>query len=157
MQRVAPHLYLRGRNYTFRRAIPEHARSAFGGIPEYVRSLGDVSLRKAEEQAAVHRAYCSRMIEEAAGRQKGKAGVSDLLRIKRVPDREEIEQAVRLWLREHEADGEPFAAAGRQAATDHVRDLRLLNEAVRETMQARRGSAPLITGWIADHLVEAQG
>jgi hypothetical protein len=75
MQRVARHLYRRGNIYTFRRVIPPHARPAFDGLAEYVRSIGDVGVKEADHLAAQHRAHCDRLMAAAAKSSHSDVGV----------------------------------------------------------------------------------
>lgn len=151
MQRVAKHLYRRGNGYTFRRVIPPYAQGLFGGKREYVVSLGDVSLRKAQDEAAFHRAHCNRLIEEARGKSKPLRSAADVIRVRRVPDQKEIERAVRAWLVDCEGR---MAQTNGGSPDEAVRDLTFLDAEVIRQMRNGRGDAPLTTRWIADELIE---
>ena len=154
MQRVAKHLYRRGNAYTYRRAIPPYARADFGGISEYVRSLGDVTETRAMTLRAVCQEYCDQLIAKAKTRHKPSSGVTNLLRVKHVPDVGEIEQAVRGWLLDRETECGSHTASGSDVDA-RVRDLGFLNDEVVRVMRARKGVAPLMTQWIADALIAA--
>lgn len=156
MQRVAKHLYLRGNSYTFRRAIPIDARPAFGGLREYVRSLGEVTEARAKSLAAVHNEFCSRMIEEARGRTGKQRKHLAFLQVRRVPEREEIERAVRTWLIEMEEAASAETVAG-QDVDERLRDLRLFDADIIRIMRSGNGEAPLMTRWVADALIEKHG
>ncbi|WP_341631191.1 tyrosine-type recombinase/integrase [Sphingomonas agri] len=154
MQRVAKNLILRGNSYTFRKVIPLDARDAFGGVTEYVRSFGDVTRRDAEQLATFHRTYCERLIAEARGQSKSHNPVQ-LVRIKRVPDRDEMERVVREWLldRESSLGTSLFGADGEQK----VRDIQHIENAVLRVSSPRTRDMPLLTCWIAEGLAERNG
>ncbi|AJA08849.1 hypothetical protein SKP52_09705 [Sphingopyxis fribergensis] len=155
MQRVARYLYRRGNGYTFRRNIPAYARPAFGGITEYVRSFGDVTETKAKAQAILLGEHCTRLFDEARNKGQSKSKSSDIFRIKRTPDGEEIEHAVRTWLIKIETSMSETLLMERASADQHVRDLGRLDVEVVRVMRSRGGNAPLMTRWIAETLVEA--
>lgn len=146
---------LRGRGFTFRKVAPADVPHVFGGIGEYTRALGNVSLRKAEELAAIHRVYCNRLIDEARGKAKPEKSIIELLRIQRVPDREEIERTVRDWLLRREAAlGTSLSGDG---GAQKARDIEHIQSEVIRVASQRKGAMPLLTGWIAEELAEANG
>ena len=155
MQPVAKHLFRRGGSYTFRKAIPVYARPAFGGIREYVRSLGDVSETRARALAALHAEYCARLIDDARNRSKPRSAVSDILRVRRIPDRAEVERAVRKWLVAMEDSATSQIPRGQPEADQQARDLGMQEAEVVRVMRARNGEAPLTTRWIADALIQS--
>ncbi|ANY19654.1 Phage integrase family protein [Tsuneonella dongtanensis] len=157
MQRVAKYLYVRGRSYTFRRSVPPYARPAFNGVTEYVRSLGDIAEKRALALRAVHEELTDQKIAAAKGRDRAKQRVDDVLRIKHVPDREEIERAVRSWLVETETRSSEQPPRGRQRTDDHVRDLGLIDAEVVRVMRSNTGEAPLMTRWIAEAMIQSHG
>lgn len=99
----------RGNSYEFWKVIPPRARPAFGAIVTYSRSFGDVSRREAEHLAAECRKYCDRLIAEASNHPDPTARIASFRVAGRVPDREEIDRAVRDWLlaQEAQAAGSP--------------------------------------------------
>lgn len=155
VQRVGTNLRLRGCSYEFRKVIPPEARSAFGGLKEYVRSFGDVTRKEAERLASFHRAYCNGLISEARGKSKPKKNVIELIRMTRMPERQEIERAVRDWLlhREVGLGTSLFADDG----GDQARDLGFMRDEVVRRGSVRSDEGPLLTRWIANALVEANG
>lgn len=157
MQRVAKYLYRRGGGYTFRRAIPADARPAFGGLREYFRSLGDVTETRAKALATVHNEICTRLIDEARGaKQRPQRGL-DFMRVRRIPEREEVERAVRAWLAEMELVSPLAAPSAGPEADERARDLKHLDAEVVRLMRSGRGETPLMTRWIADTLIETHG
>ena len=102
VQRVAKNLHRRGNSYEFRKVIPPYARAAFGGITAYWKSFGDVSLREAEHCAAECRRYCDRKIAEAANKPDPTARLASFKPGGHVPDRGEIDRAVRAWVLDRE-------------------------------------------------------
>lgn len=134
--------------------IPPEARDAFGGIAEYVRSFGDVSRKEAERLAAFHRAYCGSLISKARGASKGRNAVQ-LVRVKHVPDREEVERVVRGWLIEREA-ALGTSMFGKNAHRK-MRELEHINDEVIRNGSQKTGAMPLLTQWIAGALAEANG
>lgn len=155
MQRVAKHLYRRGNSYTFRRAIPEYARQSFGGLREYVRSLGDVTEGRAKALATIHREYCDRLIGNARGKVQATRGVSDIIRVRRIPDHDEIERAVRRWLVTLETNVSDLASLSQLSIDDYTRDLGFLDAEVIRVMRARGPETPLMTKWIAEALIQS--
>lgn len=155
VQRVARNLIRRGGSYTFRMRIPPEARGVFGGITEYVRSFGDVTEKEAKRLTDFHRAYCNGLIAEARGKAKSKKGAIELIRIKRVPDRDEIERAVRAWLVDREAGlgTSLYGSDGHQK----VRVFRHIEDEVIRVGSPRTGEMPMLTRWIAEGLAEANG
>lgn len=130
MQRVAKHLYRRGQSYAFRRVIPVDVRSAFGGIREYVRSLGDITESRAKALATVHNEFFSRLIEEALGKKDRSPRHFDFMRVTRVPEREEVERAVREWLVEIEVATSSASSATGPEVNDQIRALQYLDAEV---------------------------
>jgi integrase len=157
MKRVAKYLYRRGGSYTFRRAIPDYARPAFGGVREYVRSLGDVTEARAKALATVHYEFCTRRIAEARGAKERSRRHLDFMRVGRVPQREEIERAVRQWLIDMESASSLAAPDTAPEAQARASDLKHLDAEVVRLMRSGNGETPLMTRWIADALIEAQG
>lgn len=157
MQRVAKHLYRRGQSYTFRRGIPVDARPAFGGIREYVRSLGDVTESRAKALATMHNEFCSRRIEEARRKRNQPKGHLDFMRVTRVPERDDMERAVRTWLVEVEAASSAAVSGDKREADEQIRAMRYLDAEVIRVMRAGTGDTPLMTQWIADTLIETHG
>lgn len=155
MQRVAKHLYLRGNSYTFRKAIPAYARSAFGGIREYVRSLGEITEARARTLATFHGEYCARLIDEARDSRAPEGKHADILRIRRVPDRADIERGVRSWLMNIEESELCAPNSGGASSDDRIRDFGLLDAEVVRIMRQRNGDAPLMTRWIAEALIQS--
>jgi integrase len=154
VQRVATNLRVRGGSYEFRKVIPRDARAAFGGVKEYVRSFGDITRKEAERLAAFHRAYCNGLIAEARGQSQRKTAI-DLIRIKRTPEREEIERVVRAWLIDREAalGTALYGLHGRQKA----RDIQHIEREVVRVGSPQTGEMPMLTRWIAEALAEASG
>ena len=153
MQRVAKNLRLRGGSYEFRKWIPPEARPLFGGIKEYVRSFGDVTPKEAEGLATFHRAYCHGLISDARGKSKRKRNVVELIRVKRVPEREEIERAVRDWLLDREAGlGTSLFAGGGE---DKARDLRYMRDEVIRRGSRRSGVAIVAVLEIVDFILRS--
>jgi len=135
--------------------IPPEARIAFGGRKEKIVSFGAVPEREAIREATLLRAYCVGVINEARGKSKPKKGIVELIRVKRVPDRDEIERAVRRWLldRESTLGTSLFGEGGDQK----LRDLRHIQHEVIRVASQRSGEMPLMTGWIAEGVAEANG
>lgn len=156
MQRVAKHLYRRGDTYTFRRVIPPYARPAFGGLTEYVRSLGDVGLKEAGHLAAQHRAHCDRLIAAASNKPDPTAKAALLRPFARVPDRDEVDRAVRTWVLDRERDAETAPTASNDVG-ERVQSWGHYADGVARHMRAGQRDAPLMTRWIAESMVEAQG
>lgn len=154
MQRVAKYLYRRGDSFTFRRVIPIDARPAFGGITEYVRSLGDVTESRAKALTAVHNEFCLRRIEEARAERGRLQRHLEFMRVTLVPAREDIERAVRMWLVEIEAVSSTSSPASPADVEDRICELRQLDAEVVRVMRAGTGRAPLMTQWIADTLID---
>ncbi len=151
VQRVAKHLHRRGNSYEFRRVIPPYARAAFGGITAYWKSFGDISLREAEHCAAECRRYCDRKIAEAANKPDPTARLASFKPGGHVPDRAEIDRAVRAWVldREQSAVG---AELDRDAMRQRVRDLALIAEVTPAHLREDRRGSLLSVGWTAEHI-----
>lgn len=151
LQRVAKNLHRRGNSYEFRKVIPPYARDAFGGKGAYWKSFGDVSLREAEHCAAECRRYCDRKIAEAANKPDPTARLASFKPGGHVPDRAEIDRAVRSWV----LDREQSAAGGgldRDAMRQRVRDLALIAEVTPAHLREDRRGSLLSVGWTAEHI-----
>jgi hypothetical protein len=154
LQRVAKNLHRRGNSYEFRKIIPPYARAAFGGKGAYWKSFGDVSLREAEHFAAECRRYCDRKIAEAANMPDPTARLASFKPGGRVPDRAEIDRAVRAWVLDRQQ-----AAAGaeldRDAKLQRVSDLALIAEITLVHLREDRRASLLGVGWTAEHIAES--
>ncbi len=154
LQRVAKNLHRRGNSYEFRKVIPPYARAAFGGKGAFWKSFGDVSLREAEHFAAECRRYCDRKIAEAANKPDPTARLASFKPGGRVPDRAEIDRAVRAWVMDREQ-----AAAGaeldRDAKLQRVSDLALIAEITPVHLREDRRASLLGVGWTAEHIAES--
>lgn len=101
MQRVANHQYLyrRGRSYYFRRAVPKDAAHAFGGRPQVVLSLKTDSLSHARHALSQCLRSFDRTLAKARSRPDPTEAVISTPALAHEPDREEVDAAVRAWLR----------------------------------------------------------
>lgn len=157
MQRVAKHLYRRGDSYVFRRGIPEDVRDAFGGRREEFVTLGDIPKARAEALACVYGADITERIAKARGKYGPAQGNIRVVRVRRAPEREEIEKAVRAWLIEIEQRAPVAAMMSGAEVQQHVRDLGHLDADVVRVMRTGSGETPLMTRWIVDALIDAHG
>lgn len=154
LQGIARHLYRRGDSYEFRKVIPPRARAAFG-VSTYSKSFGDVSRREAEHLAAECRKYCDRRIAEATSKPDPTARTATFKAGAHVPERGEIDRAVRAWLLDQEQ-----RAAGvqltRSDAKQRVKELAVIAEITPAHLRENREGSLLSTRWIAESLVEGQ-
>lgn len=157
MQRVAKHLYLRGNSYVFRRGIPDDVRDAFGGRKEDFITLGDIPEARAKALALVYSADISDRIAQARGREGQAQASLRVVRVRRAPEREEIEKAVRAWLIKVEQRAPVAATMSRGEVLEQVRDLGHLDADVIRVMRTGSGDAPLMIRWIVDALIDAHG
>jgi integrase len=156
LQRVALHLYRRGNSFEFRKVIPPRARHAFqGGVATFSRSFGDVSRKEAEHLAAECRKYCDRLIAGATSKPDPTARTATFKAGAHVPDREEIDRAVRAWLSDQEqrADGADFK---KDDAKRRVKELALIAEITPSHQREDRQGSLLTTRWIAESLIEGR-
>lgn len=156
LQQVARHLYRRGNSYEFRKVIPPYARGAFGGgIGTFSRSFGDISRREAEHLAAECRKYCDRRIAEASNKPDPTMRVAAFKPDGRVPDRADIDRAIRAWV----VDQEQRSAEGKldkEARKQTVRDLANIATLTPEHLREGRYGSLLTTSWTAERIAEAE-
>lgn len=156
LQRVAKHLYRRGNSYEFRKVIPPHARVAFDPpVGTFSRSFGDVSRREAEHLAAECRKYCDRLIAQVSNKPDPTVRLAAFKPGGHVPDRADIDRAVRAWVvdqekRAAEMELDPDTALQRVKDLGHIADLTPWHQ------RYRRQSSLLTTDWTAERIAEAQ-
>ncbi|WP_143559630.1 hypothetical protein [Sphingomonas dokdonensis] len=151
MQQVARHLYRRGNSYEFRKVIPPRAQAAFNGRKTFSKSFGDVSRREAEHLAAECKRYCDRLIAGSSNHPDPTARIASFRVEGRVPDREEIDRAVRTWLMDQERRAtETTLDSG--TAKQRVKELALVAEITPVHLREDRRDSLLATRWIAEAL-----
>jgi hypothetical protein len=148
------YLYERGGTYYFRRAVPPDARAAFGGQVEVVTSLRTRSLTEARHRLAIS----LKAFDQCLCAQRGKPDptVSSTV-LNRTPSADEIEAAVRVWLRERRRREDNDFSTDEMGAKDVLQDIDLSLQPVATALRPGGGSQPLLTDWIADHICGERG
>ena len=105
LQRVAKHQYLfrRGTRFYFRRAVPKDVAHAFGGKPDVTVSLRTDSIDQARHALAQCLKSFDRTLAQARSLPDPTRSVVVARAIAHEPDRDEIDAAVRAWLKSTEA------------------------------------------------------
>lgn len=163
MKRVAnlDYLYERGGIYWFRRAVPEAARAAFGKV-EVQASLRTRNLAEARHRYFVHLRDFDQTLAQATGRPDPTA-IS--LPQRQEPTQEEIEAAVRVWLRDrlHRQAATGAMTGARMALApeeeglvSRQHDLENSSDLTR-VMHLKGGSPQLVPRWIGEAIAEANG
>lgn len=160
MKRVKDHKFLYDRQgaYYFRRAVPEEALHAFGGKTEVVVSLGTRSLAQARHLASERLKEFDRTLSAARGTPDPTARIVPVAKPAVVPDREEIESAVRGWLKERLAVGLPDALFVRPDLAQQ-RGSELSAQQMLAAARLKPGSSvsDLTTSWLAEDFVRRCG
>lgn len=157
MQRVAKHQYLfkRGGQFYFRRAVPQDVAHAFGGKAHHTVSLRTDSLARARHALADVLRDFDRIVAGARSlpdptqpvRPAGPTGFE--------PSREEIDAAVRAWLRAREAD--VVDQSINSDDTSPVVDDMVTVEAAARISQQIKGRGPSPISWMARIFAEREG
>lgn len=159
MQRVANHRFLfrRGQVYYFRRAVPIEARKTFGGKPVVTISLQTSSLAEARSALAKQLDAFEQIVAAAIAKPDPTQHAKTIGPLSHEPTREEVDEAVRAWLRSRERDGLSAELAKGATPDEVVQELDQMREGTKLAIQSRHLPPQLQTRWIADHLVEKHG
>jgi integrase len=159
MKAVRGHRYLvrREDQLYFRRRVPLDAVAAFGGRREVLKSLGTTSLADARHKLAIEVARFDKAVSEAIGKP-----VADAVRqivSGPLPDRIELEEAVRHWLaaRDERATGSDVAIANPQEAEQMLQELTAHSADVRRGISLGAGEPAVTTIWLAEDICEENG
>jgi integrase len=144
---------MRGPSYEFRKVIPPRARAAFG-VVTYSRSFGAVSRKEAEHRAAECRKICDRLIAEASNQSDPTAPLRSLKVRGRVPEKADIDRAVRAWVLEQERQA-TGGAVGHEALKQRIIDLQRIAELTPVHLREDRWSSLLTTQWVAEGIADA--
>jgi glutathione S-transferase len=159
VKRVPNHqfLYIHGRTYYFRRAVPPDAREAFENHPEHKVSLRTRELAEARHLADKHLKDFDRRVSRALGRPDPTARVTPE---PFEPAPAEIDAAVRRWLEEREVENPILDYSAPQRAADgldRLGDLGQFTKAVEGSLKLGAGGPGLLTEWTAEEIVRRNG
>ena len=147
-------LYLRGSVFYFRRSVPPALREAFGK-GEVVTSLGTANLAEARHLLADH----VRAFDIKAAKAGGRRDPTPPAPVAAIPDRDQMNAAVRAWLAETIQQSDPMAT-GRVPSDEDVSALSGQHRQSATHLQSSAvfGSpAGLATEWIAQAVAEREG
>lgn len=158
MKRVKGHRYLfrRGDQLYFRRAVPAHARAAFGGKAEVLASLATTHLSEARHLMQPKLAAFESRLAEASTRPPPENATALILR---EPSQAALEEGVRVWFAErmNREQVDYSAPEAIEAGLAQLASLDRQEADVRATLKLGGGDAGLTTQWIADALAERFG
>jgi integrase len=160
VKRVKDHKFLYDRQgaYYFRRAVPEEAQHAFGGKTEVVVSLGTRSLAQARHLANERLREFDKALSAARGTPDPTARIVTVAKPAAIPDRQEIESAVRGWLKERLSAGLPDMVFLRPDLAQE-RASELSAQQVFAAARLKPGStvSDLTTSWVAEDIAQRHG
>ena len=157
MHRVADwkYLYLRHGVYWFRRAVPSDAAEAFGGVREAIKSLGTRDLAEARHKLMDEVRLFESTLSQA---RRTIAPFERLQRDVAIPTRDDIDTAVRQWLRERQARlKEANLSLDEEGEERQQSALEGLRKAFENLNQSKALNSALDAQWIADDLIRANG
>jgi integrase len=163
VQRVAKHQYLfrRGGQFYFRRAVPKDVAHAFGGKTHHTVSLRTDSLARARHALADVLRDFDQMVAGARSLPDPTQPVRPVALPGYEPSREEIDAAVRAWLRAQEAQAVDWVLASDDASpvADEllVADDLLTFEVAARVSQQIKGRRPSPISWMARIFAEREG
>lgn len=160
MKRVKDHqfLYDRGGSYYFRRAVPEGAEYAFGGKTEVVVALGTRSLAQARHLLIEHLRRFDKQLSALRGTTDPTAKIVPVARAAVIPDRREIDGAVREWLNARLEEGLPERLFVQpDLARQHAIDLSAQRMIAGARLTPGSAVVDLSTSWVAESLAERHG
>ena len=160
MRRVKGYRYLfrRGEQFYFRRRVPKGMEWAFNGRDQVPVALRTSSLVEARHALAVEIAKFDGRLATAKGQQVSR--VATKIAATHLPSREEIEEQVRIWLRDRsERLSASFAAFDRTGgdANRRLDELKTQSNEARKATGLVAAEAPLHTEWIAEAFVHGAG
>jgi hypothetical protein len=158
VRRVGDHKYDRQGAYDFRRRAPKEAQHAFGGKTEVVVSLGTRSLAQARHLANERLREFDTAPSAARGTPDPTARIVAVAKLAVIPDRQEIESAVRDWLKERLSAGLPDTVFLRpDLARERASELSAQQVFAAARLKPGSTVSDLTTSWVAEGIAQRHG